>query len=763
MSAKYILFFLFSLSSVSVSNATGFTLLNKDKIIPPASVEVIEASGQAAASDLEAIADGDLELGSRSVLTGEEDGKGYLKIALDRPHIVQAVRYLARATKDVGKENDLSKFSLHKSSDDSVLYAGNFHGSSPKVFFPPVIADEFHLRFEQLKWNPNNQPLNIAELSFFEPAWQVTVDGETTTVLSDNLRDESLSLKLPCAIDIQLPEATTINGVAWAESLKGSGIKATVQVDGVATTALKTDAAWRSLHFSPTQGREVKITFTGEAGATLSLSEIDLYTPAVDSSPQPVSVRFPDQSLGEIINPLVYGGNIEYWIDDDAILGDPEFVELVRETPMPMLRFPGGTESDRYLWREHKLYDSTQWPYIDGPETTDTDEFIRFCRAVGAEPIICVNTEYAFYENDIQKGAQYAADWVRYCKDNDYQVKYWTIGNEMYWRLAFTVEEYTELVIAYAEAMRAVDPDILIAVPGEVQLNSVAKKDKPTAEGLQIMLETERKRRAFEITPKQNVEIQNRLMREYRNPDALKWWPNLLQGVKDHIDMIEVHLYAGSVEKAFMLEDGYAKQLADLKRYAREVTGKDIMLGVTEWNTSIWWGEGKDALGMEQALYIGEMLGALIEGGTDFANFWPITMEGQWIAKALYVEDHHNVLPSYYTFSAMARHLLGHRLPVEIDNSDLYSIASMSESKDRVTLIVMSRPTRAQGPVALTVPLGEGVLAGMSPTSVQVISAPAKRSYAIETTYPAWDSIDDESLTLSLPQYAFTIIQFSRP
>ncbi|WP_309386248.1 hypothetical protein [Cerasicoccus frondis] len=725
----------------------------------------MEVSGEGSANDLATIVDGDLETSCDSVLTEESSGKGFLRFGFDQPYAIQSIRYLARPIKDVGKENDMTFFKLslipESGEEEHVAYEGNFHGAKPRVSFIATHAEGARIDFEQLKWNPNNRPLNVAEITFYEPAWKVSVDGQLTPELADELQGDPIAIGMQKKIVIELGEPQLISGIAWNESLQGTQIRPSVKLDGRPAEGIKTDPNWRSLHFDAVEAQEVTLTFSGPSGETLPLAEIDLYQPIDREGAELVKISFPEEPIGERISPLVYGGNIEYWIDDDAVLSDPHFIEVVRDTPLTLLRFPGGTESDRYLWREHKLYDPTIWPEVDGPQTTDTDEFIRFCREVGAESMICVNTEYAFHENDIQLGAQYAADWVQYCKDKGYNVKYWTIGNEMYWRLSFTVEEYAELVIAYAEAMRAVDPDIIIAVPGEIDLDSVGKKDKPTDEGLAKMMEVQRLQNEKKITPKERVTRHNKLMQEYRDPNPPLWWPTLLERVGKHIDMIEVHVYAGDAEKAFISDEGYAKELRDLKAFAEELMGKDLLLAVTEYNNSIWWADGKDAVGMEQALFIGEILGRLIEGGTDLATFWPITMQGQWIAKALYVEKSHDFLPSYYTFSAMARHLRGNRLPVVADNPSVYAIAAIDA--DSATLIVMARPTRIKGPVTLQIPTGDGPLAGMAPVGAQVISAPERRSYEMTTSYPAWDEVEESHLELTVPQHAFSLIKFIRP
>ena len=61
----------------------------------------------------------------------------------------------------------------------------------------------------------------------------------------------------------------------------------------------------------------------------------------------------------------------------------------------------------------------------------DFDEFIAWKNSFGSEAIIVVNLENGFVENDLEKAADLAAEWVRYANiEKNYGIKYWEIGNE---------------------------------------------------------------------------------------------------------------------------------------------------------------------------------------------------------------------------------------------------------------------------------------------------------------------------------------------
>lgn len=102
----------------------------------------------------------------------------------------------------------------------------------------------------------------------------------------------------------------------------------------------------------------------------------------------------------------------------------------------------GGIASEYYAWDQNNFLGRT---YFDRFDTTivinhslGVDQFIAFCKKVGAEPLLLVNTQL----ND----PGYAANFVEYCKGytnthygwirsvrahpEPYNVKYWGLGNE---------------------------------------------------------------------------------------------------------------------------------------------------------------------------------------------------------------------------------------------------------------------------------------------------------------------------------------------
>ncbi|MCY0931725.1 LPXTG cell wall anchor domain-containing protein [Streptomyces sp. H27-H1] len=149
----------------------------------------------------------------------------------------------------------------------------------------------------------------------------------------------------------------------------------------------------------------------------------------------------------------------------DEHMGDAKVTSLMKAAGVRQLRYPGGSGADDYHWKTHTSGDGKGWI----PSNTDFDHFMATAKTVGAQPILTAN-----YGSGTP---QEAADWVKYANvDKGYGVKYWEIGNEVYgnghygdgkgWELDKHADKsptaYANNLIAYAKAMKAVDPKVKI-------------------------------------------------------------------------------------------------------------------------------------------------------------------------------------------------------------------------------------------------------------------------------------------------------------
>ena len=172
----------------------------------------------------------------------------------------------------------------------------------------------------------------------------------------------------------------------------------------------------------------------------------------------------------------VYGGVFEPGsplADEEGLRSD--VIEALRELCVPVVRWPGGCFVSAYHWADgvgkerRPAYDKA-WR-VEDPNTFGTDEFVAWCRKIGAEPYICTNAGTGTSEE--------MSDWVEYCNlpsaghwakqrqanghAQPHNVRFWSIGNENYgdWEMgAKTSAEWGRFVAESAKMMRRADPSI---------------------------------------------------------------------------------------------------------------------------------------------------------------------------------------------------------------------------------------------------------------------------------------------------------------
>jgi alpha-N-arabinofuranosidase len=259
-------------------------------------------------------------------------------------------------------------------------------------------------------------------------------------------------------------------------------------------------------------------------------------------------------------------------------------IALLKELKAPIYRWPGGNFVSGYDWRDG-IGDRDRRPPRTNPAWTGVEhndfgmhEFISFCRLVGAEPWITVNTGFG--------DAYSAAAQLEYCNGSTethwggrrakngepkpFGVKYWGIGNEMFgpWQLGYmALNHYVLKQNWVVDKMREVDPNIRCISSG----------------------------------------------------NAGSWSRGLLDRCAEHMDNIAEHFYCqerqGLMAHIRQIPDNIRAK-AEFHRRARaelpNLKGKDIRIAMTEWN--YWYGPHvfgelgtryflKDALGIAAGLH----------------------------------------------------------------------------------------------------------------------------------------------------------------
>jgi alpha-N-arabinofuranosidase len=160
-----------------------------------------------------------------------------------------------------------------------------------------------------------------------------------------------------------------------------------------------------------------------------------------------------------------------------------EVVAALKSLRSGVYRFPGGNFVSAHDWRNAVGNRDRRPPTFDPvwnavqPNDVGTDEFLALCGLLDVEPYITVNAGLG--------DARSAADLVEYTNGSvltpmgrlraanghpePYHVKFWGVGNEAWgsWQFgAMALEQFVVKHNEFADAMRAVDPTIVLIASG---------------------------------------------------------------------------------------------------------------------------------------------------------------------------------------------------------------------------------------------------------------------------------------------------------
>jgi alpha-N-arabinofuranosidase len=160
--------------------------------------------------------------------------------------------------------------------------------------------------------------------------------------------------------------------------------------------------------------------------------------------------------------------------DADASGCRRDVVRLIQELNVPVIRYPGGNFVSGYNWRDGVGPKSARPRRLDLAWRTaesnqfGTDEFLRWCKACGIEPMMAVNlgtgpiseaqalVEYCNFPSGTQLSDMRAQNGSK----EPYGVKYWCLGNEMDgpWQMGhLSAEDYAKKALEALKLMRLTD------------------------------------------------------------------------------------------------------------------------------------------------------------------------------------------------------------------------------------------------------------------------------------------------------------------
>jgi alpha-N-arabinofuranosidase len=258
---------------------------------------------------------------------------------------------------------------------------------------------------------------------------------------------------------------------------------------------------------------------------------------AFSASGQNARIKFDtDRIIGEVDKNLygnfvehlgrcVYGGIYEPGSPlSDANGFRKDVMDAVKNLNVSLIRYPGGNFVSNYHWLDGVGPKNERVPRMELAwarlETNEfgTNEFIKYCRAVGSEPYLSVNMGTGTIEE--------AQRWVEYCNVKEgpfyaelrkkhgfpepYNVKYWSLGNEMdgEWQMGhLNAEDYSKKALEAAKLMRLTYPDLKLIAAGSSNY------------------------------------------RPYADPDH--WNRTIINNLKDVADYIALHMYVGNPDNNY--------------------------------------------------------------------------------------------------------------------------------------------------------------------------------------------------------------------
>jgi Cellulose binding domain/Fibronectin type III domain len=328
-----------------------------------------------------------------------------------------------------------------------------------------------------------------------------------------------------------------------------------------------------------TTRRRRSLAFAAVLAGGCALLGVNL--PDAAAATTPVAVTVNARAGLATVPGTALGVNDAVW---DSQLGTPATSDLLRSAGVRMMRYPGGSYGDIYHWQDN----SAPGGYV--APGTDFDTFMGSVQRVGAQPMLIANYGTG--------SPAEAAGWVRYANvTKGYAAKYWEIGNENYgnghygadWEADNHADKsptaYANGVVAFADAMKAVDPTIKI---GAVLTTPANWPDAVVGGG-----------------------------------DSGSWNQTVLAIAGSKIDFVDLHWYPGggtaaeALAKPAQITDAVYLVRRQIAQYAGAYAAR-IGISLTETNVGV----GQDT--QPGALFLADAYSGLLENGVFTVTWWNV-------------------------------------------------------------------------------------------------------------------------------------------
>ena len=416
-----------------------------------------------------------------------------------------------------------------------------------------------------------------------------------------------------------------------------------------------------------------------------------------------------------------------------------------------LIRMPGGSASDKYYWNGNGVlnnghidtskYVAPYWQvdysdYRPGFAVDNNDWSKTSPVKLDAQTMHEVTREHPHARNLVTVNAgtgspEMAAEWVRWANiKNNYGVTYWEIGNELNgsWEAGhirpdgskMTAEKYVEIFVAFAKAMKAVDPSIKVGGP--------------------------------------SCDVRHH--EDYFEP--------LLRLAGEHVDFLTLHYYSlrSSLAPESELFDGlstlkpFMTRIDELVEQYQPERKDEIEISVTEWNSKL--PKDQDAYRLFNGLWFSAWIGEMMGLGIDSATVWDM-FSGKENGHGMLVECGDDYVPTgrYWAFWLWSHYMADTMVKTEVtENPDLH----VYSTRDKDTLYVMMMNESRTNALPVTIDLN-----GFTPSKEGKEVTLSSREYfwnpyAGKADWNGEPNVDEipvhDGMTVTLPPYCVKVVQF---
>jgi hypothetical protein len=293
---------------------------------------------------------------------------------------------------------------------------------------------------------------------------------------------------------------------------------------------------------------------------------------------QVASIVLDARSSGPAVAADAYGASIVTWYDFGRSFVNPS----LRKAGIKLVRFPGGSESDTYHWeRGGSLCNDSGyiWP---------GSSFDKLMRHTATPLHLDVAITLNYGSNRACDGGgepSEAGAWVAQAKKRGYDVAYWTVGNEVYGSWEYDLHKRAHDPTTYSDAVRTGYYPAVKHADSKAKLGVVVDLPSDTA------------------------------------------WNDVVLKQAQPFDFVELHYYP-----EYNVDSDKELLGPDVDNFATDLTGlrtemnaaglaKSVPIYFGEFNNDAGL-EGKQSVSIVNGLYLGQMLGTILNAGVPMATWW---------------------------------------------------------------------------------------------------------------------------------------------